>query len=83
MSDSTVVATSATQPTRARTSATWLSGGGSYLYLIPALVFLAVFTYYPMGFSAYLSLFRWNVLTPVRVWVGLANYLAQQMHGGS
>jgi ABC-type sugar transport system permease subunit len=28
-----------------------------------------------MGFSAYLSLFRWNVLTPDRVFVGAANYL--------
>jgi ABC-type sugar transport system permease subunit len=49
-------------------------GGGTYLYLVPALVFLVVFTYYPIGFSAYLSLFRWNVLNPERVWVGLENY---------
>jgi multiple sugar transport system permease protein/sn-glycerol 3-phosphate transport system permease protein len=51
-------------------------GGGAYLYLLPSLVFLAVFTYYPMGFSAYLSLFTWNVLNPERVWAGLDNYLA-------
>ncbi len=57
---------------------TWrvrLRGGGPYLYLLPSLVFLALFTYYPMGFSAYLSLFRWNVLTPERVFVGLENYI--------
>ncbi len=73
----TVVATPAALPARVRTmTAAWRSrlGGGSYLYLVPALLFLAVFTYYPMGFSAYLSLHRWNVLTPERVWVGLANY---------
>ncbi len=58
-------------------AATWGSRcrGGTYLYLAPALVFLVVFTYYPMGFSAYLSLFRWNVLTPEKVFVGLENYL--------
>jgi len=48
--------------------------GGVYLYLCPALFFLAVFTYYPIGFSAYLSLFRWNVLNPERVFIGLQNY---------
>jgi ABC-type sugar transport system permease subunit len=77
MPHSTVVATPAALSARVRTrTATWRSrfGGGSYLYLLPALLFLAVFTYYPMGFSAYLSLHRWNVLTPERVWVGLANY---------
>jgi ABC-type sugar transport system permease subunit len=57
--------------------ATWrvrLRGGGPYLYLLPSLVFLALFTYYPIGFSAFLSLFRWNVLTPERELVGLQNY---------
>ena len=59
-------------------AATWhfrFRGGGVYLYLLPSLVFLALFTYYPMGFSAYLSLFRWNVLNPERVFIGLENYL--------
>jgi ABC-type sugar transport system permease subunit len=50
--------------------------GGAYLYLLPSLIFLVVFTYYPVGFSAYLSLFRWNVLTPDRVFIGAANYLS-------
>jgi multiple sugar transport system permease protein/sn-glycerol 3-phosphate transport system permease protein len=51
-----------------------LRGAGPYLYLLPSLVFLALFTYYPIGFSAYLSLFRWNVLNPERFFVGLENY---------
>ncbi|HSD51068.1 MAG TPA: sugar ABC transporter permease [Candidatus Methylomirabilis sp.] len=51
-----------------------LRGPGPYLYLLPSLVFLALFTYYPMGFSAYLSVFRWNVLNPERIFVGLENY---------
>ncbi len=80
MADSTAVVTPERLPARTvALAATWrfrLGGGGAYLYLLPALVFLAIFTYYPMGFSAYLSLFRWNVLTPDRVFVGAANYLS-------
>ncbi len=53
-----------------------LRGAGTYAYLVPSLVFLGLFTYYPMGFSAYLSLFRWNVLTPEKVFIGLENYLS-------
>ena len=48
---------------------------GTYLCLLPSLLFLALFTYYPMGFSAYLSLFRWNVLNPEAIFVGVENYL--------
>jgi len=50
-------------------------GGAVYLYLLPSLVFLGAFTYFPIGFSAWLSLFRWNVLTPEPVLVWLENYL--------
>jgi ABC-type sugar transport system permease subunit len=61
----------------ARAETGWLRfrGGGTYLYLLPSLVFLALFTYYPIGFSGYLTLFRWNVLTPDPVFVGVENYL--------
>ncbi len=79
MSDSTAVAASERLSTRAGASAATrrfgFRGGGAYLYLLPSLIFLAVFTYYPMGFSAYLSLFKWNVLNPEKVWIGLDNYL--------
>ena len=53
-----------------------LPRAGVYVYLLPSLVFLVLFTYYPVGFSAYLSLFRWNVLNPDRIFVGLENYLS-------
>jgi ABC-type sugar transport system permease subunit len=61
--------------TRGETWRLRLQRGGAYFYLLPSLLFLALFTYYPMGFSAYLSLFRWNVLNPERVFVGFENYL--------
>jgi sn-glycerol 3-phosphate transport system permease protein len=61
--------------TRAESWRLRLQRGGVYLYLLPSLLFLAIFTYYPMGFSAFLSLFRWNVLNPERVFIGFENYL--------
>ncbi len=80
MSDSTAVATPETVSARAAALATtWrfrFRGGGAYLYLLPSLAFLALFTYYPISFSAYLSLFRWNVLNPEKVFVGIENYLS-------
>ncbi|MEK7220576.1 MAG: hypothetical protein AAB253_05210, partial [candidate division NC10 bacterium] len=80
MSDSTAMAVpprlSATGQAVAVTWRSRFRGGGVYLYLLPSLAFLALFTYYPMGFSAYLSLFRWNVLNPERIFVGLENYLS-------
>ena len=56
-----------------------LRGLAPYGYLLPSLVFLTVFTYGPLLVAATLSLFRWNILTPRPVFVGLRNYL--QMAG--
>ena len=47
-----------------------------YLFLLPSLAFLGVFTYYPIFRSAHLSLYRWNVQTPVREYVGVDNFSA-------
>ncbi|GAC1473414.1 MAG: sugar ABC transporter permease [Ktedonobacteraceae bacterium] len=45
-----------------------------YLYLLPALLFLLVFLYYPLGRSAWISFFDWNLISPRQTYVGLANY---------
>lgn len=47
----------------------------AYLFLLPALVLLATFTFYPVVFGTALSLFEYNVITPPR-WVGLAHFRA-------
>ncbi len=47
---------------------------GSYLYLLPALVPLAVFSYYPLVFLVDLSLHRLDTTSPAPTWIGLANY---------
>jgi multiple sugar transport system permease protein len=42
-------------------------------YVAPALVFVLVFTVYPLGQMAWMSLHKWSLLTPPE-WVGLDNY---------
>lgn len=45
-----------------------------YLLVGPALLFVLVFLYAPIGFSAVLSLTDWNFIHPQVHFVGLANY---------
>lgn len=45
-----------------------------YLFLMPALIFLLVFTFYPIFWGIVLSFFKYNIISPPK-FVGLANYL--------
>ncbi len=44
-----------------------------YLFISPFFVLFAIFGLYPLIFSLYLSLLRWDALTPAR-WVGFSNF---------
>jgi ABC-type sugar transport system permease subunit len=44
-----------------------------FLFIVPALAYFAVFSFWPMLNAAYLSLFEYDLLTPPK-WVGLAQY---------
>ena len=46
----------------------------SYLMILPAIVFLLIFTIYPMGNIIRLSFFKGNALNPTKQFVGLENY---------
>lgn len=46
-----------------------------YRFVIPSLVFLALFTYYPLINAMYHSLFRQSIMSPVPRFVGFQNYL--------
>lgn len=48
--------------------------GVSYLMVLPAIVFLLIFTIYPMINIIRLSFYRGNALNPVKQFVGLENY---------
>ncbi|MGC3952809.1 MAG: sugar ABC transporter permease [Propionicimonas sp.] len=47
---------------------------GGYLWIIPALVLLLVFVYYPIVDNFRLSVFSWNAFSPNPKFVGLLNY---------
>jgi raffinose/stachyose/melibiose transport system permease protein len=45
-----------------------------WLFLAPSLAIYSVVVVYPMIYSAWLSLFRWDGVAPTKVFVGLDNY---------
>lgn len=47
-----------------------------YVFLVPSLAVFAVFMFYPLFYTMYLSFFEWNMVKPVKKFVGLANYEA-------
>jgi ABC-type sugar transport system permease subunit len=46
-----------------------------YWFVIPSLIFLALFTYYPLMNSVYSSFFKQSIMSPAPQFVGFANYL--------
>ena len=46
-----------------------------YLYILPTFFFLIVFTHYPILKTFSMSLFKWNLATPKREFVGFSNYV--------
>ena len=46
-----------------------------WLFLAPAVLIFAIVLVYPMAYSSWLSLFRWDGVAPDRLWVGLGNYV--------
>lgn len=46
------------------------------LFLGPSLLVFIVFKYYPLIYNFYLSLTSWNFYSPIKKFVGLANYRA-------
>lgn len=47
-----------------------------YVYLVPSLFFLAIFTYFPVLYSLYLSFFKRNIFNPKPTFAGLYNYVS-------
>jgi multiple sugar transport system permease protein/sn-glycerol 3-phosphate transport system permease protein len=82
LDSSSIVSTTAEQtsarPTVARrTRPRRVARGESLLFLLfvaPNLILFGVFTYWPLIYSGYLSLTRWDMISPTKTWVGLSNY---------
>lgn len=41
----------------------------------PNLFLFSVFTYWPLVYNGYLSFVRWDLLAPIKIWVGWDNYI--------
>lgn len=57
--------------------------GGSFLFLVPFLLFWIAFVVYPLVFSFITSLHRWNTLTGDAGFIGLRNYYNILINAGS
>ncbi|CAM3370919.1 sugar ABC transporter permease [Hydrogenibacillus schlegelii] len=53
-----------------------LTGWVPLALVAPAALLLGAFVYLPVGYTLYLSFLQWNMISPVKKWVGLANYAA-------
>jgi multiple sugar transport system permease protein/sn-glycerol 3-phosphate transport system permease protein len=78
---SPVAATTAQETTRPavkrRTGVRRIARSESLLFLLfvaPNLILFGIFTYWPLVYSGYLSLMRWDMISPTKTWVGLDNY---------
>jgi sn-glycerol 3-phosphate transport system permease protein len=45
-----------------------------YLFIAPSILVFGMFELYPIVYSFYLSFMKWNLLNPVKTFVGLDNY---------
>lgn len=45
------------------------------LFLLPSVIILATFSFYPIGAAVRLSLYKWDNLAPIQTYIGLGNYL--------
>lgn len=65
---------------RQRRSGLALRAVRPYLYILPALLFIGLFIYWPLIQVIYLSFLKWNLISPDREWVGMANYAKVVQH---
>ena len=49
--------------------------GFGYLFVAPLLLLIVAFIYWPLLYSAYLSLYDWNFVSPDWRFVGASNYM--------
>jgi multiple sugar transport system permease protein len=55
--------------------ASFKAGLAGYMFILPAILLVAVFLIYPIGFVIYISFFKWAIIGTPK-FVGLANYVS-------
>lgn len=61
-------------PYAKRSKKYWKETWQAYLFLLPSIVILSVFVFWPIGFSLVLSFFKWDYTSTTRYFIGLDNY---------
>ena len=46
------------------------------LFILPSIIVFAVFMFWPLIRTIYLSFFSWNMVKPTKTFVGLENYIS-------
>ena len=70
------VLTAGRAPYRLGLRRSWRERVASYGLLAPATVLFAIFMFYPLLYTLYLSFFDWNMTRPTKEFVGLDNYIS-------
>ncbi|MBV9634213.1 MAG: sugar ABC transporter permease, partial [Methylobacteriaceae bacterium] len=52
----------------------WRTALFCYVALLPVLALFAYVRVIPIGFSLLLSFYKWNLISPLKPFIGLANY---------
>ncbi|GGA48489.1 carbohydrate ABC transporter permease [Paenibacillus physcomitrellae] len=52
----------------------WVEELKALLFTLPAMVPLALFWFFPLGYVFYLSFMEWDFMSPVKTFVGLGNF---------
>ncbi|WP_110955818.1 carbohydrate ABC transporter permease [Anaerosinus massiliensis] len=48
----------------------------AYGLILPSLIVFGIFMFYPLFYTIYLSFFDWNMIKPIKTFVGWKNYIA-------
>ena len=49
-------------------------GAVAAFFLLPSIAIFSIFVFFPLGFSVFLSLTEWNLISPEKPFVGLGNF---------
>ena len=60
--------------TRKRGHASLWEEAAPYVFVAPLIAMIAIFIYWPLLYSGYLSLFDWNFVSPEKTFVGAGNF---------
>jgi ABC-type sugar transport system permease subunit len=65
---------SSTSVSRLRAKAKFFDCCGNFMFIVPTIFFFGAFSLYPIIRTIQLSLYKWDGISPEKLWVGLRNF---------